>query len=595
MHEPAALHKVFDADDPEAEAGQADWYARNAELMQRGFAWITALLTGGDAAGTRTAFETARAELAASNEMASLDRLGLSFGLAPFDLDVLLLAAALQLDTVASDALYARSRTRTADQLLALQLLAAESAERRARARSRLAADAPLRHFRFLRFQPATGAFEIDERIAGLLLGNDETVPEIEQCVEDRDHGLVPERLNEVLDQLVARVDVSRPRVGLVGPRRGARYAAAAAVARRFGLGLRTLRSRMMPADPSHRREFAGLLAREAAIGQYAVLIDAEETEGRFVAEDLLHDFPAFLIVVASGRLDPAQPMPAAYCGPLEAADRLSVWRQTLGPDAQRLGAEIEELAEHFALGPGEIARLARNAGPDGASLWTGCRDLAGSGLAGLSERIVPRLGWDDIVLPPDVAAMMRAIEAQVRHKPGVLGRGGFGRSLTRGRGTTVLFAGQSGVGKTMAAEVLAHSLGLELHKVDLSSVVSKYIGETERNLKQVFDAAEAGGCVLFLDEADSLCGKRTEIKDSHDRYANIEISYLLQRMESFSGLAILATNLKSNLDHAFMRRLRYVVDIPYPDAAQRETIWRRAFPSGTETTALDYSRPVST
>jgi SpoVK/Ycf46/Vps4 family AAA+-type ATPase len=204
-------------------------------------------------------------------------------------------------------------------------------------------------------------------------------------------------------------------------------------------------------------------------------------------------------------------------------------------------------------------------------------------------ERVEPRFGWEDIVLPEDVIHDLKAIVAQVRYRAEVYSRGGFGKKLIRGRGVTALFAGPSGVGKTMAAEVIARELSLDLCRIDLSGVVSKYIGETERNLKRVFDAAEASGAVLCFDEADALFGKRSEVKDSHDRYANIEISYLLQRMEAYTGLAILATNLKGHLDAAFFRRLRYVIDIPFPDAKLRRLIWQRAFPSETAVRNLNF------
>jgi len=167
----------------------------------------------------------------------------------------------------------------------------------------------------------------------------------------------------------------------------------------------------------------------------------------------------------------------------------------------------------------------------------------------------------------------------------------GFSARGRRGLGVSALFAGESGTGKTMAAEVLAGELGLDLYRIDLSAVVSKYIGETEKNLKQVFDAAEEGGVALLFDEADALFGKRGEVRDSHDRYANIEVSYLLQRMEAYQGLAILTSNLKASLDRAFQRRLRFTVNFPFPDAAQREAIWSRVFPAETPTQALDPRR----
>jgi SpoVK/Ycf46/Vps4 family AAA+-type ATPase len=182
----------------------------------------------------------------------------------------------------------------------------------------------------------------------------------------------------------------------------------------------------------------------------------------------------------------------------------------------------------------------------------------------------------------------LRDIESHVRHRFQVYERWGFATKGLRGLGISALFSGASGTGKTMAGEVLAGRLRLDLYRIDLSSVVSKYIGETEKNLRRIFDAAEQGGAILFFDEADALFGKRSEVKDSHDRYANIEVSYLLQRMESYRGLAILTTNMKSALDPAFLRRIRFVVQFPFPDACQRAEIWRRIFPAETPTEGLD-------
>ena len=178
-----------------------------------------------------------------------------------------------------------------------------------------------------------------------------------------------------------------------------------------------------------------------------------------------------------------------------------------------------------------------------------------------------------------------------VRQRAKVYDAWGFGAARARGLGISALFAGPSGTGKTMAGEVLANELNLDLYRIDLSQVVNKYIGETEKNLRRVFDAAEEGGAILLFDEADALFGKRSEVKDSHDRYANIEISYLLQRMEAYRGLAILTTNMKSALDTAFLRRLRFVVQFPFPDAAQRAEIWRRVFPAPTPTEGLDFAQ----
>jgi len=220
--------------------------------------------------------------------------------------------------------------------------------------------------------------------------------------------------------------------------------------------------------------------------------------------------------------------------------------------------------------------------------VWDVCRSLARPKLEDLAQRIVPGATWDDLVLPDLQKKTLRQLATQVRHRMKVYETWGFAQRGRRGLGVSALFTGVSGTGKTMAAEVLARDLRLDLYRVDLSSVVSKYIGETEKNLKLVFDAAEDGGVLLLFDEADALFGKRSEVRDSHDRYANIEVGYLLQRMEAYQGLAILTTNLKSSMDTAFQRRLRFTVNFPFPDAAHREAIWKKVFPEATPTSNLD-------
>jgi SpoVK/Ycf46/Vps4 family AAA+-type ATPase len=194
-------------------------------------------------------------------------------------------------------------------------------------------------------------------------------------------------------------------------------------------------------------------------------------------------------------------------------------------------------------------------------------------------------------VLPAPQMEMLRQVAQNVAQRGIVYREWGFAGRGSRGLGISVLLAGPSGTGKTLAAEVLASTLRLDLYRIDLSQVVSKYIGETEKNLSRVFDAAEDGGAVLLFDEADALFGKRSEVSDSHDRYANIEVSYLLQRMESYRGLAILTTNMKSELDDAFLRRIRFVIQVPFPGPAEREAIWRRVFPAATPTEGLDARR----
>lgn len=232
-----------------------------------------------------------------------------------------------------------------------------------------------------------------------------------------------------------------------------------------------------------------------------------------------------------------------------------------------------------------EIARDRANWSDSGepvrmADLMEACRDLSSSGLGALARRIDFDTDWDDLVLPPDRMQQLLEIRDQALHRDTVYERWNFNARIPYGRGLSVLFAGPSGTGKTLAAAILASSLDQALYRIDLSGVVSKYIGETEKNLERIFSQAESSNAILFFDEADALFGKRTEVKDAHDRYANIEVSYLLQRMEDYEGLVIMASNFRRNMDEAFVRRIRFTVDFPLPGAPERLRIWRRIWPA---------------
>jgi SpoVK/Ycf46/Vps4 family AAA+-type ATPase len=263
-----------------------------------------------------------------------------------------------------------------------------------------------------------------------------------------------------------------------------------------------------------------------------------------------------------------------------------------------RLNGALDVIAGQFKLSARTIQAEGTHLAPAVAIsdrpdsvMWSACRTIGRSKLDELAQRIESAAGWDDLILPEAQKATLRQIGAHVQNRLKVHLEWGFAEKGARGLGISALFAGESGTGKTMAAEVLAHELQLDLYRIDLSAVVSKYIGETEKNLRRVFDAADDSGAILLFDEADALFGKRSEIKDSHDRYANIEVSYLLQRMEAYRGLAILTTNMKGALDVAFQRRLHFVVHFPFPDQALREAIWRSVFPAGAPQGAVDYSK----
>jgi SpoVK/Ycf46/Vps4 family AAA+-type ATPase len=273
----------------------------------------------------------------------------------------------------------------------------------------------------------------------------------------------------------------------------------------------------------------------------------------------------------------------------IAAAQRAGWWSRAAGAAGVELDArDLERLAATVTIAPQHIKpsmTLAARHMATGASGSTvelvqrAARDLVPTPLPPGVRRIEPTYGWDDIVLTDQSKQLLRTISVHVLHAGRVLEEWGFATRVPYGQGVAALFCGLSGTGKTMAAQIIARDLGVELVQVDLSKTVSKYIGETEKNLDAAFDAAERVGAVLLFDEADAVFGKRTEISDAHDRYANVEVAYLLQRMESFRGLAVLTTNMKQNIDDAFVRRLRFVVEFALPDAAERLRIWRKAFP----------------
>jgi hypothetical protein len=280
-------------------------------------------------------------------------------------------------------------------------------------------------------------------------------------------------------------------------------------------------------------------------------------------------------------------------------AQRCALWRHFL--DRAKIAAEVDLslLAGQFLLTAGQIRdavatvqdTVAQSGSPvNPSALFEAARSHSSPGLSGLARKITPRFHWDDIVLPHDQLAILREIVASVRERPLVMDTWGVGRKLASSNGVTILFAGPPGTGKTMAAEVIASELGLDLYKIDLSTIVSKYIGETEKNLERIFGEAQSSNAILFFDEADAIFGKRSEVKDAHDRYANIEVSYLLQRMEAYDGVTILATNLRANLDEAFTRRLQHAVDFPFPEDEYRLRIWQTLFPPGVPRQAdLDF------
>ena len=391
----------------------------------------------------------------------------------------------------------------------------------------------------------------------------------------------------------------------LSGGDKESRLAVATAACGELGLTLHELSAQNLPSDPRELELLARLWEREAALSASTLLLEcgegnSDDAAHRRAALHFIEGVGSTIIMAGEGRLPAPRrafltlkmPTPTPY-------EKRALWLGALGESAAGANGQVDALVAQFDLGPWAIRNACAEAlgRRDGASedlgglLWDAGRAQARPHLEDLAQRIEPAAAWDDLVLPGVQKQLLREVAMHVRQRARVYEDWGFAARNSRGLGISALFAGPSGTGKTMAAEVLANELRLDLYRIDLSSVVSKYIGETEKNLRRVFEAAEGGGAILLFDEADALFGKRSEVRDSHDRYANIEVSYLLQRMETYRGLAILTTNMKGALDSAFLRRLRFVVQFPFPDAPQRAEIWRRVFPPEALTETLDFDK----
>jgi hypothetical protein len=447
---------------------------------------------------------------------------------------------------------------------------------------SRLRIDERVLHF-------LTGIQYLDERLAGLLepIGSDQLVTSHQAVARE-------------IAAIWAQDRGQPPLIQLCGADPATRRTIAATACSMHALRLYALAAEHVPAGATELETFIRLWEREATLGGAALCVETDgvdPNDSKAVAQvsQLLEAVRGAVVLAATDRWRPLRrsSVPVEVHKPT-AEEQRNVWRSLLADTPVLVNGPVNHLVSQFSLTvPAMRASLhqALAAGNGRASdelLWQACRSQARLRLNDLAQRIEPASAWDDLVLPPAEKSLLRDVAAQVAHRAKVYESWGFGQRVTRGLGISALFSGPSGTGKTMAAEVLANELDLDLYRIDLASVVSKYIGETEKNLRRVFDAAEDSGAILFFDEADALFGRRSEVKDSHDRYANIEVSYLLQRMESYGGLAVLATNLKGAVDAAFLRRIRFVINFPFPDPAQRAEIWRRIFPVKTPTDGLD-------
>ena len=516
-----------------------------------------------------------------------LAALGTAFGLDTFERGLVLLCAAAELEPGLAAAL-ARGSGGPDWPSWALALRVLTEARWEA-----LAPEAPLRRWRLVSADAGPdwlqARLRLSERILHHLVGLDAMDEALVGSVRPQEApGWLPPARRAAALALAARLAPAwaAPCALLVGPEPDDGLELAGAASAAAGLRLYAMDAADLPALPAERRALALAWSREALLARRALVITGLEAEHpkRETALALAGETvgPLFLAgddAVLAGLPDvrPALRLPVP---PLSPADRRAAWRAALPAAAAGEDEPAERVARQFLLGTAAIRRAASvQAGGSARSLWDAARQAARPRMGGLAQVIEPQARWEDLVLPAREEAALRAIAVFVRQRHKVYDDWGFAERQSRGLGIAALFAGVSGTGKTLAAEVLAAALELDLYRIDLSAVVSKYIGETEKNLRAVFDAADRGGAVLLFDEADALFGKRSEVRDSHDRYANIEVGYLLQRMEAYRGLAILTTNQRSALDEAFLRRLRFVVEFPFPGAEDRARIWRRSLP----------------
>ena len=553
-----------------------------------------------------------------------LDRLATLFDLTPFDVDALLICLAPELD-LRYERLYAYlqddvTRKRPSVDLV-LNLLSPSFAAKLA-SRQRFTEAAPLIKHRLLTLfddpshhQPPllSKVLKVDERVVRYLLGQNDIDPRLQPYVRP----VLPKVsmqelvLPELTKQRLAGLARTRTQTDahfvlyFQGPAGVGKESTAEALCCVLGLGLLVVDGgKLLHSENPTFEGLVQLAVREALLQDAALywagfdaLVDDEHRAWREIVWQALGEGLGMAFLAGEAPWEPSNGQRAISFVRVELArptyaERVHLWTQLLdGSTPQAVDLELGALASTFRFTAGQIneaivaaRNLARWRDPDGGQITatdlnTASRLQSNRKLADVARKITPHYMWTDIVLPADRMAQLREICNMVKYRAQIYEVWGFDRKLALGKGLNVFFAGPSGTGKTMAAEIIAGELGLELYKIDLSSVVSKYVGETEKNLARIFAEAETSNAILFFDEADALFGKRSEVRDSHDRYANIEIAYLLQKMEEYDGAVILATNLSRNIDDAFVRRMHASVEFPFPDEQDRLRIWERIWP----------------
>jgi hypothetical protein len=549
----------------------------------------------------------------AKSEYPRLARLSERFDLDAFDQDVIVLVAAPEVD-LRYERLYAYLHddvTRKRPSVdLAVQLLCA-TREARVAARSRFLPGAPLIRHRLV--QLTTDSAQPNQPLLAHVLKLDDTVLRYLLCEGGIDARIAafsevvepgPRDSNSLsplpLDRLESMARSPRPgdnalRFYLEGPKQALKRKVAEAIAGRLETLLLICSLDRMPSEPAEFESALDIVIREAALNDGVLYLENVDSVRDTPTQSALYRKLArvsSLTILEGERPWAAQPLEVVtvLLQGLDFTHRRNVWKEQLEAAKIETPKTVDDLSALHRLGADEIHRAVNTASEQARlagrptsedDLLEAARIQSSRDLGPMAQRIVPVHQWKNLILSEDRLAQLREIANQARYRHVVFDDWGFGASLSLGKGLSALFSGPPGTGKTMAAEVLANDLRLDLYKIDLSQVVSKYIGETEKNLGRVFSQARTGSCILFFDECDALFGKRTEVKDAHDRYANIEIAYLLQKIDEYDGLSILATNLRQNLDPAFTRRLTFIVDFPFPDEASRKRIWQTIWPAG--------------
>jgi hypothetical protein len=590
-----------------SEALPTTWYEANQRYLARAIAQVRVAIErfvrGAGETSPPDAIEETSEPMPAPP---ALETLCSAFEMSDFERKILLMCAGAEMDSRFAE-LYASSLqgSHALQPNFSLALAAFGDAHW-----SALSPGRPLRYWHLVEVRPAdaltTSPLRIDERVLHYLvgvqalderlLGSIRPMPSPESVTPS--HLLIAERIAGLWSHVKSGARL--PIVELCGEEAMAKRAIAASASSMIGLRLHALPAwKVSHGTGAELDTILRLWEREAVLASSALLLECDDMENSEAPASAIAHLTEFIrspliVSTRSPRRSAGRPAVLFEVVKPSVNEQAELWRSALAPFLPNPNGQVDALVSQFSLDSVKIHSAAQQAAQKDEheadisyALWDACRLQVRPRLEGLAQRIDPAAAWDDLVLPERQKELLRHIGMHVRQRRKVYQDWGFASKGARGLGISALLAGPSGTGKTMAAEVLANELRLDLYRIDLSQVVSKYIGETEKNLRRIFDAADEGAAVLLFDEADALFGKRTDVKDSHDRYANIEVSYLLQRMESYRGLAILTTNRKSALDQAFLRRIRFVVEFPFPEAPQRAEIWRRVFPGSTPTDDL--------